>query len=60
MYDAGNAMCNEHQGVWCSDPEGSTETEYGVDDVLIGSGTLRGFVYLTEEKMEGLPDDEAY
>ena len=54
MYDAGNAMWNEHQGVWCTDPEGSTETEYGVDDVLIGSGTLRGFVYLTEEKMEGL------
>lgn len=49
-YDAENAMWNEHQGLWCSDPAGSTEAVYGVDDVLIGSGTLRGFVYLTEDK----------
>jgi hypothetical protein len=58
MYDASNAMWNEHQGVWCSDPEGSMEATYGVDDVLIGSGTLRGFVYLTEDKLEDMTGDE--
>ena len=52
MYDAENAMWNEHQGVWCTDPEGSTEVEYGVNDVLIGCGTIRGFVYLVDKKLE--------
>ena len=57
MYDAENAMWNEHQGVWCTDPEGSMETDYDVDDVLVGSGTLRGFVYLVEEKLKEVSGD---
>ena len=57
MYDAENAMWNEHQGVWCTDPEGSEETVYGVSDVLIGSGTLRGFVYLVDEKLKEVSGD---
>lgn len=59
MYDAENAMWNEHQGVWCTDPEGYMETDYGVDDVLVGSGTLRGFVYLVEEKLKEVSGDES-
>ena len=29
-----------------------TEWDMSVDDVLIGSGTIRGFVFLTEELLE--------
>ena len=57
MYDAENAMWNAHQGVWCTDPEGSEETVYGVNDVLIGSGVLRGFVYLADEKLKEVSED---
>ena len=57
MYDAENAMWNEHQGVWCTDPEGSTEVVYGVNDALIGSGTIRGFVYLADEKLKEVTGD---
>ena len=44
MYDPENAIKNEsggtsHEFVEC----------YCIDDVLIGSGTTKGFVYLTEE-----------
>ena len=44
MYDPENAIKNEN---------GGTSQEivevYGIDDVLIGSGTIKGFVYLVEE-----------
>jgi len=53
MYDFENAFTNEVNGN-SSDygfDYGVRERYYsmGIDDVLIGSGTLRGFVYLTEE-----------
>ena len=44
MYDPENAIKNENGGV---SPE--TVENYCIDDVLIGSGTAKGFVYLTEE-----------
>ena len=42
MYDATIGMEQAEE------PE---EKHFGVDDVLIGSGTLKGFVYLSEEKL---------
>ena len=44
MYDPENAIKNESVGT-------SQEIVecYGVDDVLIGGGTTKGFVYLVEE-----------
>ena len=39
MYDPSNAIKNEN-----------IVENYCVDDVLIGSGTTKGFVYLTEEQ----------
>ena len=44
MYDPENAIKNESGG---TSPE-FVEC-YCIDDVLIGSGTAKGFVYLTEE-----------
>ncbi len=44
MYDPENAIKNESVGI---SPE--FVEHYGVDDVLIGSGTIKGFVYLAEE-----------
>ena len=55
IYDAGNAYKNYDLQVLCFAPEEHDENEmqeFGVDDVLIGSGTLRGFVFLTEDKLE--------
>lgn len=44
MYDTANAIKNEND---CTSPE--VGEDYGIDDVLIGSGTNKGFVFLTEE-----------
>ena len=44
MYNPDNAIKNESVG---TSPE--FVEHYGVDDVLIGSGTAKGFVYLVEE-----------
>lgn len=44
MYDPSNAIKNENGGVSPDIVE-----NYCIDDVLIGSGTTKGFVYLTEE-----------
>ncbi len=54
FYDAGNGFENNDLQVLCFDPENHGEDMdiFGVDDVLIGSGTLRGHVYLTEDKLE--------
>ena len=40
MYDPSNAIKNENDNI---------DAVYGIDDVLIGSGTIRGFVFLAEE-----------
>lgn len=44
MYDPENAIKNENDG---TSPE--FVEDYGIDDVLIGGGTTKGFVFLTEE-----------
>lgn len=44
MYDPENAIKNENDG---TSPE--FVEDYGIDDVLIGWGTTKGFVYLAEE-----------
>ena len=44
MYDPENAIKNESRGTSHAFVE-----DYGVDDVLIGSGIMRGFVFLSEE-----------
>lgn len=44
MYDPENAIKNESVG---TSPE--IVEVIGIDDVLIGSGTSKGFVYLIEE-----------
>ena len=31
------------------EPNEDEEKHYGIDDVLVGSGTLKGFVFLAEE-----------
>lgn len=50
MYDPENAIKNESGG---TSPE--FIEDYGVDDVLIGSGTMRGIVFLTEELYKSVP-----
>ena len=47
IYDPENAIKNENVENVGISPE--FVEHYGVDDVLIGSGTLKGFVYLVEE-----------
>lgn len=45
MYDAENAIKNVIQEKQLN----FIEFHYSVDDVLIGSGTIKEFVYLSEE-----------
>ena len=44
MYDPENAIINENGGTSQEIVE-----DYGIDDVLIGGGTTKGFVFLVEE-----------
>ena len=46
MYDIGNSLRNEAYVVT------GIETSLPIDDVLVGNGTLKGFVYLTEDLLE--------
>lgn len=45
MFDPENGF--ENEGI-----EGLGGLHFGVDDVLIGNGSLRGFVYLVEDKLQ--------
>lgn len=47
MYNPENAIKNQNY-----DENDGTFEDYGVDDVLICSGTGRGFVLLTEELLD--------
>ena len=50
LYDMENSLKNESY-VTRNDNGENIETIMGIDDVLIGSGTRKGFVYLVEEKI---------
>lgn len=52
LYDMENSLKNESYVTRNDNGENFIETIMGIDDVLIGSGTLKGFVYLAEEKYE--------
>lgn len=52
LYDMENSLKNESYVTRNDNGENFIETIMGIDDVLIGSGTLKGFVYLVEEKYE--------
>lgn len=53
MYDATVALKNDpDRDIVSWNPDVEPEMEFGVDDVLIGSGTLTGFVFLAEDKLE--------
>lgn len=52
LYDMENSLKNESYVTQSDNGENIIETIMGIDDVLIGSGTLKGFVYLAEEKYE--------
>lgn len=49
MYDIKNAIMNDSEEDVLWKPWEFKETHCGVDDVMIGQGTLKGFVYLSEE-----------
>lgn len=51
LYDMENSLKNESCVMRNDNGEKIIETTMGIDDVLIGSGTLKGFVYLVEEKI---------
>ena len=54
MYNFENAFTNdEAERLYGFDTQAEhREFDMGVDDVLMGSGTLRGFVFLTEELLK--------
>lgn len=52
LYDMKNSLKNESYVTQNDNGENFIETIMGIDDVLIGSGTLKGFVYLAEKKYE--------
>lgn len=50
MYDFENAWINDDDGAYHFDKSDTpSEWHMPVDHVMIGNGTLRGFVYLTED-----------
>lgn len=49
MYDIEPCIKNGDLIIVENAIEENTETHFGIDDVLIGSGTLKGFVYLADE-----------
>lgn len=57
MYDAQNALQNEDWHLMdCAGDDVTERPDFGISDVLYGTGTLRGRVYLCEEsypEMEG-------
>lgn len=52
LYDMENSLKNESYVTQSDNGENIIETIMGIDDVLIGSGTLKGSVYLVEKKYE--------
>ena len=55
MYDMKNSIANENLIIRKNDRFDSlytTEKQFSVDDVFVGSGTLKGFVYLREDRQE--------
>ena len=52
LYDMENSLKNESYVTQSDNGENIIETIMGIDDVLIGSGTLNGSVYLVEKKYE--------
>nr|DAX35658.1 MAG TPA: hypothetical protein [Bacteriophage sp.] len=52
LYDMENSLKNESYITQSDNGENIIETIMGIDDVLIGSGTLKGSVYLVEKKYE--------
>lgn len=53
MYDAEQGLKNEDMYITCPDDAiPDKPMHFSVDDVLVGSGTLTGIVYLTEEPTE--------
>lgn len=50
MYDATEGIKNNALTVYDDMGEEQQEPHFSVDNVLVGSGTLRGYVYLTEEQ----------
>lgn len=51
MYDASVGIRNEALTVHDDMGEEQLEPHFSVDDVQVGHGTIRGFVYLTEENI---------
>ena len=49
MFDATDAIRNNALTVYDDMGEEQREPHFLVDDVQVGSGTIRGYVYLTEE-----------
>ena len=52
LYDMENSLKNESYVTRNDNGENFIETIMGIDDVLIGSGTRKGSVYLVEKKYE--------
>ena len=52
LYDMENSLKNESYVTQSDNGENIIETIMGIDDVLIGSGTRKGSVYLAEKKYE--------
>ena len=51
LYDMENSLKNESYVTRNDNGENIIKTIMGIDDVSIGSGTRKGFVYLVEEKI---------
>lgn len=52
MYDIEAELDNEALIISNDAGEVCTEYHFGIDDVMIGGGTIRGFVFLTADRLE--------
>lgn len=52
LYSMEHALENNNLTLVNNTGETESEEDFGVEDVLIGGGTLRGFVFLVEALLE--------
>lgn len=52
MYSIENSLWNEDYTIFDAARKEVCEYDFGIDDILIGGGTTKGFVFLTEDLLD--------